>query len=50
LLPTSDEFESRWLEPQLKLKYFQLGLARDLFHFSPELKIEQKQAKILILS
>ena len=37
---SSDEPEPSWLEPQLELKDFQLGSARDLFHFSSELKID----------
>ena len=32
-----------------ELKDFQLGSARDLFHISSELKIDQKRAKIMIL-
>ena len=33
-----------WLKPQLELKVFQLGSARDLFYFSSELKVDQKRA------
>ena len=29
--PTSDESAPSWLEPELELKDFQLGSARDLF-------------------
>ena len=43
-LPTSDEPEPSWLEPYLELKDFQLGSARDLFHFSS--KIGRKRAEI----
>ena len=39
----SDDSEPSWL----KLKDFQLGLARDLFHFSSKSKIGRKRAKIL---
>ena len=42
----SDESEPSWLEPELELKDFQLGSARDLFHFSSKLKIGQKRAEI----
>ena len=38
----SDEPKPSWLEPQLELKDFQLGSARDLFHFSSELEIDWK--------
>ena len=31
MLSNSDEPEPSWLKPQLELKYFQLGSARDLF-------------------
>ena len=46
---TSDEPEPSWLEPQLELKDFQLGSARDLFPFSSKSKIGRKRAEILIL-
>ena len=46
---TSDESEPSWLEPQLELKDFQLGSARDLFPFSSKSKIGRKRAEILIL-
>ena len=39
---SSDEPEPSWHEPYLELKNFQLGSARDLFHFSSELKIDWK--------
>jgi hypothetical protein len=50
MVHNSDESEPSWLEPQLELKDFQLGSARDLFHFSSELKIDQKRAEIWILN
>ena len=40
----SDASEPSWLEPQLELKDFQLGSARDLFSFSLKSKISQKGA------
>jgi hypothetical protein len=36
-------------EPQLELKDFRIGLARDLFPFSSKSKISRKQAENLIL-
>ena len=45
----SDESEPSWLEPELELKVFQLGSARDLFPFSSKSKIGWKWAEILIL-
>jgi hypothetical protein len=48
-IATSDESEPSWLEPELELKNFQLGSARDLFPFSSKSKISPKRAKILIL-
>ena len=45
----SDESEPSWLEPELELKDFQLGSARDLFPFSSKSKIGRKRAEILIL-
>ena len=45
----SDESEPSWLEPELELKDFQLGSARDLFTLSLKPKIGQKPAEILIL-
>ena len=39
-LPSSDESE-----PQLELKVFQLGSARDLFDFSWELKLTKNEPK-----
>ena len=42
----SDESEPSWLEPELELKGFQLGSARDLFPFSSKSKIGQKRAEI----
>ena len=44
----SDESEPSWLEPELELKDFQLGSARDLFPLSSESKIGRKRAEILI--
>ena len=44
--PNSDESKPSWLKPELKLKDFQLGSARDLFPFSSKLKIDQKRAEI----
>ena len=41
-LLASNDFEPSWLKPELELKDFQLGSARDLFHFSSELKIQCK--------
>ena len=46
---SSDKSEPSWLEPELKLKDFQLGSTRDLFPLSSKSKIGRKQAKILIL-
>ena len=48
-LKSSDESEPSWLEPQLELKDFQLGSARDLFPFSSKSKIGRKRVEILIL-
>ena len=45
VLHTSDESEPSWLEPQLELKDFQLGSARDLFYFSSKSKIGQNEPK-----
>ena len=45
----SDESEPSWLEPELKLKDYQVGSAHDLFPFSSKSKIGQKRAEILIL-
>ena len=45
---SSDESEPSWLEPELELKDFQLGSARDLFPLSSKSKIGRKQAEILI--
>ena len=45
-LSTSDESEPSWLEPELELKDFQLGSARDLFPFSSKSKIGRKRAEI----
>ena len=42
----SDESEPSWLEPELELKDFQLGSARDLFYFSSKSKIGPKRAEI----
>ena len=39
LVVASDESEPSWLEPELELKDFQLGSARDLFPFSSKSKI-----------
>ena len=47
---TSDESEPSWLEPELELKDFQLGSARDLFPFSSKSKIGRKQAEILMIT
>ena len=46
---TSDESEPSWLKPELKLKDFQLGSARDLIPFSSKSKLGQKQAEIFNL-
>jgi hypothetical protein len=46
----SDESEPSWLEPELELKDFQLGSARDLFPFSSKSKIGRKRAENLILN
>ena len=35
-----------FLKPELELKDFQLGSARDLFHFSSKSKIGRKRADI----
>ena len=43
----SDESEPSWLEPELELKDFQLGSARDLFPFCSKLKIGRKRDEIL---
>ena len=48
-IDSSDESELSWLEPELELKDFQLGSARDLFPFSSKSKIGRKRAEILIL-
>ena len=45
----SDESEPSWLEPELELKDFQLGSARDFFPFSSKSKIGRKRAEKLIL-
>ena len=42
----SDEPEPSWLEPKLELKDFQLGSARDLFHFSSDAKLAKNEPKI----
>ena len=47
-LTVSDESEPSWLEPELELKDFQLGSARDLFPFSSKSKIGRKQAETFI--
>ena len=52
-MSTSDKSEPSWLEPELKLKDFQLGSARlgsarDLFPFSSKSKIGRKRAEIFI--
>ena len=44
----SDESEPSWLEPELDLKNFQLGSARDLFPFSSKSKNGQKRAEFFI--
>ena len=44
-----DESEPSWLKPQLELKDFHFGSARDLFPFSSKSKIGRKRAEILIL-
>ena len=44
----SDGSEPSWLEPELELKDFQLGSARDLFLFSSKTKIGRKRAEIFI--
>ena len=41
----SDESEPSWLEPELELKDFQLGSARDLFLISSKSKINQNEPK-----
>ena len=46
---TSDESEPSWLEPELELKDFQLGSARDLFRFSSKLKIVQNELKFTFI-
>jgi hypothetical protein len=44
LVNTSDESEPSWLElKDLQLGSARLGSARDLFHFSSELKIDQNE-------
>ena len=48
VLERSDESEPSWLEPELELKYFQLGSTRDLFPFSSKSKIGRKRAEIFI--
>ena len=48
-LITSDESEQSWVEPELELKDFQLGLARDLFPLSSKSKIGQKRADFFFL-
>ena len=45
--PTSDESAPSWLEPELELKDFQLGSARDLFLFSSKSKIGRNEPKFL---
>ena len=46
-LDSSDGSEPSWLEPELELKDFQLGSARNLFLFSSKSKIGQNEPKIL---
>ena len=43
---SSDESEPSWLDPELELKDFQLGLARVLFPFSSKSAISRKRAEI----
>ena len=45
MMVTSDEFEPSWLEPQLELKDFQLGSARDLFQSARNRKSAQNEPK-----
>ena len=44
-LNNSDESEPSWLQPYLELKDFQVGSARDLFHFSLKSKIGRNEPK-----
>ena len=44
-LPNSDESEPSWLEPELELKDFQLGLACDLFSFQLDIKDLPKMSR-----